>query len=95
MMAARQRGPAVWICMGVTPHRFSGARRHNIHVFMSKHEMATAISGRAGRSGFHYLLIPALFMNRTPKAGCDVLGSVIVVSLSLGVVLLMRLVLAL
>jgi hypothetical protein len=34
-------------------------------------------------------------MNRTPKAVYDVLGSLIVVSLSMGVVLLMRLLLAL
>ena len=33
-------------------------------------------------------------MNRTPEAGFDFLGGVIVASLSLGVVLLMRLLLA-
>jgi hypothetical protein len=62
---------------------------------MSKHEMAEAVFCMTSRSGFHYLLIPALFMNRTPKAVYDVLGSLIVVSLSMGVVLLMRLLLAL
>ena len=52
------------------------------------------VFGKADRSRFHYFVTPALPMNRTPEAGFDFLGGVIVVSLSMGVVLLMRLLLA-
>lgn len=79
---------------GKHPMDFSGALLHSIPVTMSKPEMLKTASGRASRSGFHCFLIPALFMNRTPTAGFDVLGSLMVVSLSMGVVLLMRLFLA-
>jgi hypothetical protein len=61
---------------------------------MSKHEMVKAVFGKASRSGFHHYLTSVFPMNRTPKAGFDVLGSVIVVSLSVGTVFLMRLLLA-
>jgi hypothetical protein len=53
-----------------------------------------AVFGKADRSGFHYFVTPGLPMNRTPEAGFDFLGGVIVASLSVGVVLLMRLLLA-
>jgi hypothetical protein len=53
-----------------------------------------AVFGRANRSGFHYFLTSVFLMNRTPEAGFDVLGGVIVVSLSMGTVLLMRLLVA-
>jgi hypothetical protein len=61
---------------------------------MSKREMVKAVFGRANRSGFHHFFTSTFPMNRTSMAGFDVLGSVIVVSLSIGVVLLMRLFLA-
>jgi hypothetical protein len=61
---------------------------------MSKHEMVKSVFGRASRSGFHHFLTSVFPMHRTPEAGFDVLGGVIVVSLSVGVVLLMRLLLA-
>jgi hypothetical protein len=41
-----------------------------------------------------YFVTPVLPMNRTLEAGFDFLGGVIVVGLSVGVVLLMRLLLA-
>ena len=60
---------------------------------MSAHKMTKAVFGKANRSDFHYLLIPVLPKDRTPEAGSDVLGVVMVVSLSAAVVLLMRLLL--
>ncbi|MGD0208523.1 MAG: hypothetical protein ABSC89_13055 [Verrucomicrobiota bacterium] len=53
-----------------------------------------SVFGKADRSGFHYFVTPVLPMNRTSEAGFDFLGGVIVVSLSVGVMLLMRLLLA-
>jgi hypothetical protein len=81
----------VW---GKHPIDFSGARLYGIPVFMSKHEMVKAVIGRASRNGFYYFVTPVPPLNRTPEAGFDFLGGIIVVSLSVGVVLLMRLVLA-
>jgi hypothetical protein len=63
-------------------------------VFMSTHKLMKAVFGNADRSRFHYFVTPVLPINRTPEAGFDFLGGVIVVSLSVGVVLLMRLLLA-
>jgi hypothetical protein len=61
---------------------------------MFTHKFMKAVFGKADRSGFHYFVTPVLPMNRTPEAGFDFLGGVMVVSLSMGVVLLMRLLLA-
>jgi hypothetical protein len=61
---------------------------------MSKHEMVKAVFGKPNRSGFHLFLTSVFPTNRTSEAGFDVLGSVIVVGSSLGVVFLMRLLLA-
>ena len=61
---------------------------------MSKYEMVKAVFGKPKRSGFHYFVTPVLPMDRTSEAGFDFLGGVIVVGLSVGVVLLMRLLLA-
>jgi hypothetical protein len=61
---------------------------------MSKHEMVKAVFGRSNRSGFHHILTSVFPMNRRLEAGFDVLGSVIVVSLSMGMVFMMRLLLA-
>jgi hypothetical protein len=61
---------------------------------MFTHKLMKAVFGKADRSGFHYFVTPAPPMNCTPEAGFDFLGGVIVVSLSVGVVLLMRLLLA-
>lgn len=61
---------------------------------MSTHRMTKAVFGKANRSGFHHFVTPVLAMNRRSEAGFDVVGGVMVVSLSAGVVLLMRLILA-
>jgi hypothetical protein len=61
---------------------------------MSKHEMVKAVFGNTNRSGFHFFLASAFPKNRTPEAGFDFLGGAIVVSLTVVVVLLMRLLLA-
>jgi hypothetical protein len=79
--------------MGETPHRFFRARLYSIPVFMLTHILRKAVFGTANRSGLHYLVTPVRPMNRTPEAAFDVLGGVMVVSLSAGVVLLMRLIL--
>jgi hypothetical protein len=57
---------------------------------MSKHEMVKAVFGRSSRSGFHYFLTSVFPMNDAPTARFDFLGGVMVVSLTVGVVLLMR-----
>ena len=56
--------------------------------------MTKAVFGKADRSDFLYFVNPVLPRNRTPEAGFDVLGAVMVVSLSAGIMLLMRLILA-
>jgi hypothetical protein len=61
---------------------------------MSKHDLVKKVSGRASRSGFHHLLTSVFPMNHTPEARFDFPGGVMVVSLSVGVVFLMRLLLA-
>ena len=61
---------------------------------MSKQEMVKAVFGRPNRSGFHHFLTSVFPMNRTPEAGFDVLGSVIVVSSLMGMMFMMRLLLA-
>jgi hypothetical protein len=66
---------------------------HSIPVFMFTHKLTKTVFGKADRSGFYYFVIPVCRRNRTPEAGFDVLGTITVVSLSVGVVLLMRLIL--
>jgi hypothetical protein len=56
--------------------------------------MTKAVFGQANRSGFLYCVTPVLPRHRTSEAGFDVLGGVMVVSLSAIAVLLMRLLLA-
>jgi len=51
------------------------------------------VFGKANRSGFYHVVMPVCLRHRTPEAGFDVLGTIMVVSLSVGVVLLMRLIL--
>ena len=84
----------VWICMGKTPHRFFGARLHSTPIFMSTREMTKAMFGQVYRSDFYHFVTPVLPRNRAPETGFDVLGGVMIVSLSAGVVFLMRLILA-
>jgi len=61
---------------------------------MLMHKNITAAFGRVRRSGFHRFLTSVLFVKRTAEAERDVLGGVMVVIVSAGVVLLMRLILA-
>ena len=61
---------------------------------MLTHEMMTTASGKVKRSGFHDFLTSVLPVKRTARAELDALGGVMVVILSAGVVLLMRLFLA-
>lgn len=72
---------------------FSAARLQGMFVLMSKHEMAKADSGGASRSGFHHVLTSAFPMDHAPATRFDFLGGVAVISLSVGVVFLMRLLL--
>lgn len=69
------------------------ARLHSIPVFMFTHKLMKTVFGKAKRNGFHYLLTSVLPVSRASEAGFDVLGGIMVVSLSAGVVLLMRLIL--
>jgi len=50
--------------------------------------------GKVRRSGFHQFLTSVLPVKRTAEAKLDALGGVVVVILSAGAVLLMRLILA-
>ena len=61
---------------------------------MFTHKKMKAAFGRANRSGFHHFVTPVLPGNQILEAGFDVLGGVLVVILSAGVVFLMRLILA-
>jgi hypothetical protein len=62
-------------------------------VFMFTHKLMKMVFGKANRSGFYHFVMPVCPRNRTPEAGFDVLGTITVVSLSVGAVLLMRLIL--
>ena len=79
---------------GKHPIDFSGHGSIILASFMFKHKILKAVFGNANRSGFHCFVTPVPIADRTAEAGFDVLGGVMVVSLSAGVVLLMRLVLA-
>jgi hypothetical protein len=79
---------------GEHPIDFSGHGSHSIPIFMSTREMTQAVFGEASRSDFYHFVTPVLPRNRAPEVGFDILGGVIVVSLSMGVVFLMRLILA-
>ena len=61
---------------------------------MSKQEMVKAVFGRSNRSGFHHFLTSAFPMNHVRTARFDFLGGVMVASMSMGMVFLMRLLLA-
>ena len=61
---------------------------------MAKHKMMKSVFGDANRSGFHRFVAPVPLANRAAEAGFDFLGGLMVVTLSAGVVVLMRLILA-
>jgi hypothetical protein len=60
---------------------------------MFRHKLIKTVFSKAHRSGFYYFVTPVCPKNRTPEAGFDVLGIIMVVGLSVGVVFLMRLIL--
>lgn len=60
---------------------------------MFTHKLMKTVFGKADRSGFCHFVMPVCPRNRIPEAGFDVLGTIMVVSLSVGVVFLMRLIL--
>jgi hypothetical protein len=62
-------------------------------VFVFTHKLMKTVFGKGDRSGFYHFVMPVCPRNRTPEAGFDVLGTIMVVSLSVGMVLLMRLIL--
>jgi hypothetical protein len=61
---------------------------------MLTHETIRTAFDKIRRSGFHHFLSSVLTMKRTAEAELDVLGGVMVVLLSAGLVLSMRLILA-
>ena len=81
----------VW---GEHPIAFFGARLHNNVVVMFTHKTMKTILSEVNRSGFHYFTNPTLPVKRASETGFDVLGAVTVVSLSAGMAVLMRLILA-
>jgi hypothetical protein len=62
--------------------------------FMSARQMIKKVCGTANRSGFHNLVCPIRHAHHAPEAKFDVVGAGIIVGLSVGTVLLMRLILA-
>jgi hypothetical protein len=61
---------------------------------MSARNMTKAVCGKISRSGFHQFTQPARPPRRVSETGFDVLGGLMVVSLSAGIMALMRFVLA-
>jgi len=60
---------------------------------MLTQEMKKSIFNKASRSGFHHIITPARCPRHVAEAWFDGLGGVIMVSLSGGVMVLMRLLL--
>jgi hypothetical protein len=61
---------------------------------MLRHKIRKTLFGKVGRSGFHWLLTPVLPRKRGPETKHDALGGLIVIGLSIGLILLMRFILA-
>ena len=70
-----------------------GARLHSISAFRFTQKLMKTVCGKANRSGFYYFKTPGCPRYRPKEAGCDVLGTMMVVGLSVGAVLWMRLIL--
>lgn len=60
---------------------------------MFNQEMVKSTFGKAGRSGFHHIITPALCFKHVAETRFDALGGVIMVNLSGGMLILMRLLL--
>jgi hypothetical protein len=61
---------------------------------MSARKMIKTVRGRANRSGFHNLVCPVRHAHHAPEAKFDMVGGAIIVGLSVGTILLMRVILA-
>ena len=66
----------------------------NTIAFMSARQMIKTLCGRANRSGFHHLVCTVRHAHPAPEAKFDVVGAAIIIGLSVGTILLMRLILA-
>ena len=75
---------------GVYPMALFGARLHRIPAFMFTQKLMKTVFGKANRSDFYYFMTPVRPRNRPKEAGFYVLGTMMVVSLSVGALLLMR-----
>jgi hypothetical protein len=62
--------------------------------FMSARKKRKMVWGRANRSGFHKLVCPVRHAHHAPEAKFDAVGAGIIIALSVGAILLMRLILA-
>ena len=62
--------------------------------FMVVHKQLKPLLGKTCRSGFYPLISPAFHFRPEPTTGSDVMGSVAVLSLWAGMLMLMRLLLA-
>ena len=78
---------------GVHPIEFFETESDNAAAFMSAHKLIKTVFRGAKRSDFHNLVAPVQHMYHTPEAGLDMLGGVVIVGLSVGMTLLMRLIL--
>ena len=61
--------------------------------FMSARKIIKTVCGRANRSGFHHLVCPVRHAHHAPEAKFDAVGAGIIIGLSVGTILLMRLIL--
>ena len=60
---------------------------------MSARKMIKTVRGRANRSSFHNLVCPVRHAHHAPEAKFDAVGAGIIVGLSVGTILFMRLIL--
>ena len=61
---------------------------------MSAHQLIKTVFDQTNRSGFHKLVVPTRHRCCAPEAVYDLLGGGIIVGLSVGTILLVRLILA-
>jgi hypothetical protein len=61
---------------------------------MSARKMIKTVCSSASRSGFHNLVCPVRHAHHAPEAKFDAVGGGIIIGLSVGTVLLIRLILA-
>ncbi len=79
--------------MGCSPHRFFEARCDSVIDFMPAHKPMKTVFRQKNRSGFHTLVAPVRHRHQAPEAKFDALGGGIIIGLSTGTILLMRLIL--